>query len=127
MNRPRTAIIIGGGIAGPAAAMALAKAGLEATVYEARPEGADGGGVMLTLAVNGIGALRTIDPGIAAAAIAAGFPTPQPTPASGWARPAPAARSPTAPPPTPSGAPTSTRPCTTRPWPGGSPYGTARS
>ena len=75
MNRARTAIIIGGGIAGPATAMALAKAGLEATVYEARPDGADGGGVMLTLAVNGIDALRTL--GADAAAVAAGFPTPQ--------------------------------------------------
>ena len=75
MNRARTAIIIGGGIAGPATAMALAKAGLEATVYEARPHGADGGGVMLTLAVNGIDALRTL--GADAAAVAAGFPTPQ--------------------------------------------------
>jgi len=55
--------------------MALAKAGLEATVYEARPHGADGGGVMLTLAVNGIDALRTL--GADAAAVAAGFPTPQ--------------------------------------------------
>jgi FAD-dependent urate hydroxylase len=75
VNRPRTAIIIGGGIAGPATAMALAKAGLEATVYEARPGGADGGGVMLTLAVNGIDALRAIDAD--PAATAAGFPTPQ--------------------------------------------------
>jgi 2-polyprenyl-6-methoxyphenol hydroxylase-like FAD-dependent oxidoreductase len=56
--------------------MALAKAGLETTVYEARPDGADGGGAMLTLAVNGIDALRAIDPGTAAAAVAAGFPTP---------------------------------------------------
>ena len=77
MNRPRTAIVIGGGIAGPATAMALAKAGIEATVYEARPDGADGGGVMLTLAVNGIDALRAIDASSAAAAVAAGFPTPQ--------------------------------------------------
>jgi FAD-dependent urate hydroxylase len=77
VNRTRTAIIIGGGIAGPATAMALAKAGIDATVYEARPGGADGGGVMLTLAVNGIDALRAIDAGTAAAAVAAGFPTSQ--------------------------------------------------
>ena len=77
MNRTRTAIIIGGGIAGPATAMALAKAGIDATVYEARPGGADGDGVMLTLAVNGIDALRAIDADTAAAAVAAGFPTPQ--------------------------------------------------
>jgi len=77
VTRLRTAIIIGGGIAGPATAMALAKAGIDATVYEARPGGADGGGVMLTLAVNGIDALRAIDAGTATAAVAAGFPTPQ--------------------------------------------------
>jgi 2-polyprenyl-6-methoxyphenol hydroxylase-like FAD-dependent oxidoreductase len=77
VNRARTAIIIGGGIAGPATAMALAEAGLEATVYEARPDGADGGGVMLTLAVNGIDALRAIDADAAAAAVAAGFATRQ--------------------------------------------------
>lgn len=77
MNRPRTAIIIGGGIAGPATAMALAKAGIEATVYEARPGGADRTGAFLTLAVNGIDALRTLGPGTATAAVAAGFPTPE--------------------------------------------------
>jgi len=77
MNRPRTAIVIGGGIAGPATAMALARAGFEATVYEARPDGADSGGVMLTLAVNGIDALRAIGAGTAEAAVAGGFPTPQ--------------------------------------------------
>jgi FAD-dependent urate hydroxylase len=75
VNNPRTAIVIGGGIAGPATAMALARAGLEPTVYEARPGGADGGGVMLTLATNGIDALRAIDADTAA--VAAGFPTPQ--------------------------------------------------
>ncbi|MEV0408225.1 NAD(P)/FAD-dependent oxidoreductase [Actinoallomurus sp. NPDC050550] len=74
MRTPRTAIIIGGGIAGPATAMALTKAGITATVHEARPEGADGNGIMLTLATNGIDALRAIDAD--GPAIAAGFPTP---------------------------------------------------
>ncbi|UNO42668.1 FAD-dependent monooxygenase [Streptomyces sp. MST-110588] len=68
------ALIIGGGIAGPAAAMALQQAGIDATVYEARPGGADGVGVFLTLGSNGIDALRTI--GADASATAAGFPTP---------------------------------------------------
>ena len=31
----RTALVIGGGIAGPVAAMALRKAGIDAVVYEA--------------------------------------------------------------------------------------------
>lgn len=35
-RRTRTALVIGGGVAGPVAAMALRKAGIEATVYEAR-------------------------------------------------------------------------------------------
>jgi 2-polyprenyl-6-methoxyphenol hydroxylase-like FAD-dependent oxidoreductase len=41
----RSALVVGGGIAGPATAMALRKAGIEATVYEAYPStaGAVGG------------------------------------------------------------------------------------
>ncbi|MEV8315307.1 NAD(P)/FAD-dependent oxidoreductase [Streptomyces sp. NPDC059900] len=68
--RTRTALVIGGGIAGPVAAMALHKAGIEATVYEAydatgNPAGtstaksAPGGG--MTIAPNGQQALETID------------------------------------------------------------------
>ena len=33
----RSALVIGGGIAGPVAAMALQKAGIDAVVYEAYP------------------------------------------------------------------------------------------
>lgn len=67
------ALIIGGGVAGPVTAMALRKAGLEATVYEAYDRAADGVGAFLTLAVNGIAALRTLDLGHVAEA---GFETP---------------------------------------------------
>ncbi|OLT32571.1 monooxygenase [Actinomadura sp. CNU-125] len=56
----RTALVIGGGIAGPVTAMALRKAGIEATVYEAYPGTADGVGVTLTLAPNGLDALRIV-------------------------------------------------------------------
>ncbi len=70
----RTALVIGGGIAGPVAAMALQQAGIQATVYEAHPRSAEGMGVFLTLAPNGIDALRTI--GADGPALAAGFPTP---------------------------------------------------
>ena len=35
MSDVRTALVIGGGIAGPVAAMALRKAGIDATVHEA--------------------------------------------------------------------------------------------
>ncbi|MGW1678262.1 FAD-dependent oxidoreductase [Saccharopolyspora sp. NPDC002376] len=55
------ALIIGGGVAGPVTAMALQKAGINATVYEAYDRGADGVGAFLTLAVNGIAALGTLD------------------------------------------------------------------
>jgi FAD-dependent urate hydroxylase len=74
MTQPRTALVIGGGIAGPVAAMALQRAGIQATVYEAQPRGAEGIGIFLTLASNGIDALRTIEAD--KRAVAAGFPTP---------------------------------------------------
>ncbi|MFJ1748135.1 FAD-dependent monooxygenase [Streptomyces sp. NPDC088116] len=67
------ALIIGGGIAGPVAAMALRQAGIDAVVHEAHAGGADGVGVFLTLGSNGIDALRVI--GADAPAVAAGFPT----------------------------------------------------
>src|SRR6266545_5394984 len=74
MAHPRTALVVGGGIAGPVAAMALQQAGIQATVYEAHPRSAEGIGVFLTVASNGIDALRTIDAD--KPVLAAGFPTP---------------------------------------------------
>jgi len=74
MIRTRTALVIGGGIAGPVAAIALQRAEIEATVYEAHSRGAEGIGVFLTVASNGIDALRTIDAD--GPVLAAGFPTP---------------------------------------------------
>ncbi|GAA2419067.1 FAD-dependent monooxygenase [Actinomadura vinacea] len=56
----RTALIIGGGIAGTVAAMAMRRAGIEPVVYEAYAGTADGVGGMLTLAPNGLAALRAI-------------------------------------------------------------------
>jgi 2-polyprenyl-6-methoxyphenol hydroxylase-like FAD-dependent oxidoreductase len=61
MTAVRTALVIGGGIAGPVAALALAKAGIEPTVYEAYASTADGIGGTLTVAPNGLDALRIID------------------------------------------------------------------
>jgi 2-polyprenyl-6-methoxyphenol hydroxylase-like FAD-dependent oxidoreductase len=81
MTRTRTALIIGGGIAGPATAMALHKAGIDPVVYEAHPTGADGIGAFLTLASNGVDALRVL--GAEQPALAAGFPTPAITLRSG--------------------------------------------
>ncbi|MDG4820716.1 FAD-dependent monooxygenase [Asanoa sp. WMMD1127] len=68
----RTALVVGGGIAGPATAMALRKAGIDATVYEADTAPRDG--AFLTLAPNGIDALRVLEADDAALADA--FPTP---------------------------------------------------
>lgn len=55
-----TAAVIGGGIAGPVAALALKRAGIEATVYEAYPSRAEGVGGTLALAPNGIAALGIV-------------------------------------------------------------------
>ncbi|HEY6740592.1 MAG TPA: FAD-dependent monooxygenase, partial [Actinopolymorphaceae bacterium] len=55
------ALIIGAGITGPVTAMGLQKAGIDATVYEAYDRTADGVGAFLTVAVNGLAALRVLD------------------------------------------------------------------
>lgn len=56
-----TALVIGGGVAGPVAAMALQRAGIAATVVEARPVADDHRGAFLTLQINGIAALRAVN------------------------------------------------------------------
>jgi hypothetical protein len=53
-------LVIGGGVAGPVPAIALRRAGIDATVYEAYPTTADGVGGSLAIAPNGLAALRTI-------------------------------------------------------------------
>jgi 2-polyprenyl-6-methoxyphenol hydroxylase-like FAD-dependent oxidoreductase len=60
MSTVKHALIIGGGIAGPAAALALQKAGIRSTIYEAYPSAADGLGAGLMLAPNGLAALKII-------------------------------------------------------------------
>ncbi|MFJ6075337.1 FAD-dependent oxidoreductase [Streptomyces sp. NPDC093065] len=57
------ALIIGGGVAGPASAIALQRAGLEPVVYEAYDRDADGIGQNLVLAVNGYSALLALGVG----------------------------------------------------------------
>jgi FAD-dependent urate hydroxylase len=74
MTTTRTAIVVGGGIAGPATAMALQKADIEAHIYEAHPTAADGIGAFLTVGSNGLDALRVLDAD--KPVIALGFPTP---------------------------------------------------
>ena len=59
-RRARTAVVVGGGIAGPVTAMALQRAGIAATVHEARPGPADDPGSSLSIAPNGLAALAAI-------------------------------------------------------------------
>ncbi|MGH3366576.1 MAG: FAD-dependent monooxygenase [Nocardioidaceae bacterium] len=70
----QTAIVIGGGIAGPVSALALSKAGFQASVYEAYDNTAEGVGTFLTVASNGVDALRTL--GVAERVLADSIPTP---------------------------------------------------
>ena len=65
-------LVIGGGIAGTAAAVALRKAGIDVAVYEAHPDSAEDIGAFLTLASNGMRALAQL--GASAAVTAIGFP-----------------------------------------------------
>jgi 2-polyprenyl-6-methoxyphenol hydroxylase-like FAD-dependent oxidoreductase len=60
MNGTRTAIVIGGGIAGPVTALALQKAGITATVYEAYDNVTSAPGGSLAIAPNGIAALAVV-------------------------------------------------------------------
>jgi 2-polyprenyl-6-methoxyphenol hydroxylase-like FAD-dependent oxidoreductase len=73
MPTAQTALVIGGGIAGPVAATALAMAGIDAAMYEARPAdpaSANGIGGSLALEPNGLAALQivTADDDVRAAA-----------------------------------------------------------
>ncbi|QRX95119.1 FAD-dependent oxidoreductase [Streptomyces noursei] len=54
-------LVIGGGIAGTATALALHKAGFEVTVHEAHPDTAGDIGAFLTLASNGMRAVAQLD------------------------------------------------------------------
>ncbi|MHA6763577.1 FAD-dependent monooxygenase [Streptacidiphilus sp. PAMC 29251] len=74
MTDVRTALVIGGGIAGPVAAMALQRAGISARVYEAyEGNSAEGTGGMISLAPNGVNALAPI--GLDDTVRAMGMPT----------------------------------------------------
>ncbi len=65
-------LVIGGGIAGTATALALHKAGLDVTVHEAHPDTAEDIGAFLTLASNGMRALAQLDASDVVTAL--GFP-----------------------------------------------------
>ncbi|MEV5576176.1 FAD-dependent monooxygenase [Spirillospora sp. NPDC052269] len=78
MPAVRTALIIGGGIAGPAAAVALRRAGVESVVYEARTDrgpradSAPRADTLISLWPNGVNALDVI--GAAGAVRRSGWP-----------------------------------------------------
>ena len=67
------ALIVGGGVAGPATALALHGVGIDSLVLEGRPADAMAEGSYLTLAPNGVHALAEL--GVLAEAGAVGFPT----------------------------------------------------
>ena len=54
------ALVIGAGVAGPAMAIALARAGIRSVVYEASPAPRDAAGLFLNLAPNGLNVLRAL-------------------------------------------------------------------
>jgi 2-polyprenyl-6-methoxyphenol hydroxylase-like FAD-dependent oxidoreductase len=72
MSKVRSALVIGGGVAGPVTALALRRAGIDATVCEAYPSTADGIGGTLAIAPNGLAALEIV--GAREAVEAAGTP-----------------------------------------------------
>ncbi|NKY52106.1 FAD-dependent oxidoreductase [Nocardia vermiculata] len=70
MSAVTSALVIGGGIAGPVAATALRMAGIEATVYEAYPGPAYTTGSALGFAPNGLAALDIVGAGDGVRAVA---------------------------------------------------------
>lgn len=75
MTHEQRVIVIGCGIGGPVAAIALHRAGFEPVVYEAHAGDAAHVGSFLNLASNGLSALRTL--GVAGPVLAEGFSTPR--------------------------------------------------
>jgi 2-polyprenyl-6-methoxyphenol hydroxylase-like FAD-dependent oxidoreductase len=65
-------LIVGGGVAGTATALALHRSGIAPVVYEAHPSGGDDAGAFLTVMANGMAALASID--AAESIVEASFP-----------------------------------------------------
>lgn len=61
LTERRKALIIGGGIAGPAVALFLQRAGIDAEIYEAQPAPDDYAGLFLTVASNGMNVINALD------------------------------------------------------------------
>ena len=74
-NTGKKALVIGCGIGGPVAAMALQKVGIDATVFEAYDGSAEFVGSFLNTASNGLDALKAID--AHTEVLARGFSTPR--------------------------------------------------
>lgn len=68
------ALIIGGGVCGPVTAMALQRAGIDAVIFESRERPLGDAGGYLSVATNGLDALRAIDSD--RLVVQRGFPTP---------------------------------------------------
>ncbi|WP_436536828.1 FAD-dependent monooxygenase [Actinoplanes sp. HUAS TT8] len=62
-------VIVGGGVAGAATALALQRAGIAAEIFEAHPSGGEDAGAFLTVMANGMGALGEIGAAEAVAAV----------------------------------------------------------
>ncbi|EXG79904.1 FAD-dependent monooxygenase [Cryptosporangium arvum] len=77
-------LVIGGGVAGSATAIALHRAGIDAEIYERHPGVADDVGLFLTFAGNGIDALQVL--GAAEPVEKTAFPTPRMVMRSGTGR-----------------------------------------
>ena len=69
----RQAFIIGGGVAGPALALFLKRAGIASAIFEARSAAEEDAGYFLNLGPNGVNVLKLL--GIDIQAEAGGFPT----------------------------------------------------
>ena len=76
MTNPRRIAIIGAGVAGSAAALALTRLGAEVTVYEAHPDPAGSVGSFLSLAANGLNCLDALGHGLTDTVTTAGFDIP---------------------------------------------------
>jgi 2-polyprenyl-6-methoxyphenol hydroxylase-like FAD-dependent oxidoreductase len=76
MTKPSRIAVIGAGVAGSAAALALTRLGAEITVHEAYPDPAGPVGSFLSLAANGLNCLDALGNDVTATVTAAGFDVP---------------------------------------------------
>ncbi|MFD5321208.1 FAD-dependent monooxygenase [Streptomyces sp. NPDC127098] len=74
MEKAENALVIGGGVTGPVTAMALRRAGVDATVYEAYPRRSEGIGGTLSIAPNGLAALELVGARAAVEAVSEPIP-----------------------------------------------------